>query len=452
LGPDPRLLLVNFYNDESKMNTIEILEKLESDNSRLFKEALLREHCDNKTLQRALVMAADPWKNWGVIKYDKVDFFGSHGHEDAMLDAFMDLLDLLNDRKMTGSKARGAVEGSISAFDDLGKKWAERLLWRNLRCGVSATTINKIWPGSVVPFAVALAETLATVGVNGDFTITDPIKYPVRVEAKLDGLRCIAVKHNGEVSMFTRSGTLLETLPRIKAAIAALPLDNFVLDGEAMAASWEDSASVMMSSKSKKDDAAMCYHTFDLVWFADWQAQSTKLTYAQRLNILEPVIFSSGKSSPFKLVKSKTCANENEIREFYAECLDEGYEGVMLKDTKAPYRWKRSNAILKLKPVATEEGTIVDWYEAKESTKRAGQFGGFVILTPNGVTTRVGGGYCDDLKNKIFRDGPDTYIGKIAEVEHQPPATPDGKLRFPVFTRFRDVSDVDPKILMAAEV
>jgi len=103
------------------MNTIEILEKLESDNSRLFKEALLREHKDNETLRRVLVMAADPWKNWGVAKYDKVDFFGSHGHEDAMLDAFMDLLDLLNDRKMTGSKARGAVEGSISAFDDLGK-------------------------------------------------------------------------------------------------------------------------------------------------------------------------------------------------------------------------------------------------------------------------------------------------------------------------------------------
>jgi len=432
------------------MNTIEILEKLESDNSRLFKEALLREHSDNKTLQRALVMAADPWKNWGVIKYDKVDFFGSHGHEDAMLDAFMDLLDLLNDRKMTGSKARGAVEGSISAFDDLGKKWAERLLWRNLRCGVSATTINKIWPGSVVPFAVALAETLATVGVNGDFTITDPVKYPVRVEAKLDGLRCIAVKHNGEVLMFTRSGTLLETLPRIKAAIAALPLDNFVLDGEAMAASWEDSASVMMSSKSKKDDSNMRYHIFDCLPFSEWQAQKSDTPYFFRLvNLATTLGLSEG--SPFRLVKSKTCKNETELREFYSECLDEGYEGVMLKDTKAPYRWKRSDAILKLKPVATEEGTIVDWYEAKESTKRAGQFGGFVILIPNGVTTRVGGGYCDDLKNKIFRDGPDTYIGKIAEVEHQPPFTPDGKLRFPVFTRFRDVSDVDPKILMAAE-
>ena len=432
------------------MNTIEILEKLESDNSRLFKEALLREHSSNQTLRRALVMAADPWKNWGVAKYDKVDFFGSHGHEDTMLDIFMDLLDDLNDRKMTGNKARGAVEGAVSAFDQLGQKWAERLLWRNLRCGVSATTINKIWPGSVVPFAVALAETLTTVGVNGDFKIADPISYPVRVEAKLDGLRCIAVKHNGEVSMFTRSGTPLETLPRIKAAIEALPLDNFVLDGEAMADSWEDSASIMMSSKSKKDDSDMRYHIFDCLPLSEWQSQKSDTPYFFRLvNLATTLGLPEG--SPFRLVKSKTCANETELREFYSECLDEGYEGVMLKDVKAPYRWKRSDAILKLKPVATEEGVIVGWYEAKESTKRAGQFGGFVVLTPNGVTTRVGGGYCDDLKNKIFADGPDTYAGKIAEVEHQPPFTPDGKLRFPVFCRFRDASDVDPKVLAAYE-
>ena len=432
------------------MNTIEIMEKLESDNSRLFKEALLREHSDNQTLRRVLVMAADPWKNWGVIKYDKVDFFGSHGHTDTMLGIFMDLLDALNDRKMTGSKARGAVEGSISAFDDLGKKWAERLLWRNLRCGVSATTINKIWPGSVVPFAVALAETLATEGVNGDFRITDPIKYPVRVEAKLDGLRCIAVKHKGEVSMFTRSGTPIETLPRIKAAIESLPGDDFVFDGEAMASSWEDSASVMMSSKSKKDDSDMRYHIFDCLPFSEWQAQKSDTPYFFRLvNLATTLGLPEG--SPFRLVKSKTCENETELRAFYNECLDEGYEGVMLKDTKAPYRWKRSDAILKLKPVATEEGVIVGWYEAKESTKRAGQFGGFVILTPNGVTTRVGGGYCDDLKSRIFADGPDTYTGKIAEVEHQPPFTPDGKLRFPVFCRFRDISDVDPKVLAAYE-
>jgi ATP-dependent DNA ligase len=206
----------------------------------------------------------------------------------------------------------------------------------------------------------------------------------------------------------------------------------------------------MMSSKTKKDDSGMLYHVFDCVGFEDWQAQKSETHYRARLLDVSMIV-GDVQGTPFRYVKSTLAANETELREFYSQCLDEGYEGVMLKDMTAPYRWKRSDAILKMKPVATEEGVIVGWYEAKESTKRAGQFGGFVILIPNGVTTRVGGGYSDDLKSKIFSDGPDTYIGRIAEVEHQPPFTPDGKLRFPVFCRFRDPSDVDTKVLVSYE-
>lgn len=434
------------------MNTIEILEHLESDNSRLFKEAVLRENKENKILQRALVMAVDPWKNWGVVKYEQSPPLDIVLHNDSALVAFLDLLDQLNERKLTGNLARRAVENAISAFDALGQKWCERLLWRNLRCGASSTTINKIWPGSIVPFAVALAESLTTVGINGDFKITDPIRYPVRVEAKLDGLRCIAVKHSGVVTLFTRSGTVLETLPKINTAIAALPGDDFVFDGEAMAGSWEDSASVMMSSKTKKDDSGMLYHIFDCVPFADWQAQKSDTPYSSRLVNLSTTLGLGEQGSPLRLVKAITANNEIELREFYGVCLDERYEGVMLKDTMAAYKWKRSDAILKLKPIATEEGTIVSWYDAKESTKRAGQFGGFVVLMPNGVTTRVGGGYTDKLKEQIHNDGPDSYIGQIAEVEHQPPFTPTGALRFPVFCRFRDASDVDPKVYAAYKV
>ena len=92
---------------------------------------------------------------------------------------------------------------------------------------------------------------------------------------------------------------------------------------------------------------------------------------------------------------------------------------------------------------------MVGWHKANEKTKRAGLFGGFLVLTPNGVITKVGGGYTDDIKERIQAEGPDTYIGRIVEAEHQPPFTVDGKMRFPVFSRFRDPSDVDPKVLAA---
>ncbi len=431
------------------MNTVQILETLESDNSRLFKEALLESNRDNEVLHRFLVMAFDPWKNWGVTKYDKPAAQRPVACEDDIIVEYMDLLERLNRREVKGNAAREAVTQAMSKGDALAQKWMERLLWRNLRCGVSVSTINKVWPNSVVPFGVALAGTLPTKGVNGNFEFSEPVAYPVRVEAKLDGLRCVAVKHNGEVTMYTRNGTVLETLPRIKAAIEALPADDFVLDGEAMGEDWNESASVVMSAKSKKDDSAMRYHVFDCVPLKDWQAQETNLNYHDRLNDLISIIGPVG-TGPLRFVKSKVCADEAELRSFYAQCLDEGYEGVMLKDMGATYKWKRSDAILKLKPVATEEGVVVGWYEANVNTKRAGQFGGFVVLTPNGVTTRVGGGYSDKLKTEV-NENPDSWIGRIVECEHQPPFTPDGKMRFPVFCRFRDPSDVDPKVLAAYE-
>ena len=434
------------------MKVIEILELLESDNSRLTKEKILLQHKDNEVLKRFFVFSFDPWMNWGVSKYNKPKSAGPAGHSDESISSFMDLLQLLNDRKITGNKARGAVEGAISAADSLGQKWLERLLWRNLRCGVSVSTINKTWPNTIVPFAVSLAETLETTGANGEFTITGPIEYPVRAEAKLDGLRCVAVKMNGAATMYTRNGTVLETLPRIKAAIEARPADNFVTDGEAMASDWNESASVLMSSKSKKDDSSMCYHVFDCVPLQDWQAQSSNLKYSERLQNLM-AIFGAGpeiEKSPFRYVKHKICNNEKELREFYFSCLDEGYEGIMLKDIKATYKWKRSSAILKMKPVSTEEGVITGWYNASETTKRSGQFCGFYVLTKNGATTRVAGGYTDKLKSEIDIS-PESFVGKIVECEHQPPFTSEGKLRFPVFVRFRDRSDVDPSVYKAYE-
>lgn len=432
------------------MNTIEILEHLESDGSRLFKEGVLEKHAGSSLLRRTFSLTFDPWKNWGVSKYDKPVDAGPGGHGDELLSEFLDLLERLDRRELKGNAAREAVSLLISRGDALAQKWLERILWRNLRCGVSHSTVNKVWPGTVTPFAVALAGSLETKGVNGDFEIVDPVSYPVRVEAKLDGLRCVAVKHAGEVTLYTRNGTPLETLPRIKAAIEALDSDNFVLDGEVMGADWNQSASVVMSAKSKKDDASMLYHAFDWVPFSDWQRQECSLDYGTRQAQLAACLGSDPLKGvgPFRYVKAKVCAKESCLREFYAECLTEGYEGVMLKDLAAKYVWKRSSAILKMKPVSTEEGTVIGWYEAGEKTKRAGSFGGFKVLTPNGVITRVGGGYSDSLKSEI-NQSPDSWIGKIVECEHQPPFTPDGKMRFPVFCRFRDPSDVDPRVVSA---
>ena len=78
-------------------------------------------------------------------------------------------------------------------------------------------------------------------------------------------------------------------------------------------------------------------------------------------------------------------------------------------------------------------------------------------MMPNGVITRVGGGFTDVMKAEINID-PESWIGRVIEVEGQPePLTPDGltrdgRVRFPVFIRERSKSDVDPKVIEAYEL
>jgi DNA ligase-1 len=432
---------------------IDILEQLESNNSRLFKEELLEIHSDNELLKRIFVGAGDPYVNYYVNKFKMPQAEGIGGDDDLVLEHFLeDIYEKLSTRAVTGNAAKDLVVNLFTDMTVTQQKWCQRILLKNLRCGVQSTTVNKVWPGAIVGFSVQLAETLSTRYEDGKgIIIEDPVIYPVRVEPKLDGLRCVAVKHNGEVTMFTRNGTVLETLPRIKSLLEGAPWDDFVLDGEMMGETWNDSASVVMSHKKGKDDSKMIFHVFDALHFTDWHDQESRLDLEDRVELVEELVEQVGSPAVVQ-VPGRIVNNQEELLEAYMADTDAGYEGIMLKDLVAPYLFKRSSNIRKMKPVMTHELVICGHYEGRRGSKREGLFGGFNAMASNGIVTRVGSGFTDKLKSEIQLN-PESYLGKIIECECQPDPstsdglTTDGKLRFPIFCRFRDERDVDQKLV-----
>ena len=433
-------------------SVIDILESLESDNSRLFKEELLDTHSDNELLKRVFVAVGDPYLNFYVNKFKMPPAEGM-GHDDMVLDQFLDgVYENLSTRKKTGNAAREFVEYLFKDMTHSQQKWCQRILLKNLRCGVQSTTVNKVWPGAIVGFSVQLADSLKTRYEDG-IIIEELIEYPTRVEPKLDGLRCVAVKHNGEVTMFTRNGTVLETLPKIKSLLESAAWDGFVLDGEVMGSDWNESASVVMSHKKNKDDTNMVFHVFDAMCFEDWRDQENFMPLSDRVELVKELV---GKVSHPAIiqVEGRLVNNQEELLSAYLHDTDAGYEGVMIKDLGAHYVFKRSSNIRKMKPVATYEGIIVGHYEGRRGSKREGLWGGFEVVLPNGVVTRVGSGFTDKLKSEINLD-PNSWIGRIVEMEGQPDPltgdglTKDGRVRFPIYIRERDVRDVDPKVITA---
>lgn len=439
-------------------NVIDILEALESDNSRNYKEEVLRRNRGNDLLRAVFVAASDPYANYFVKKWKSPKpLKTSVADDDKVIKSFIEvLLSDLSSRSIVGNEAKAAVEATLQTMDERQQKWCTRILLRNLRVGVLETTINKIWPGAIAKFSVQLAESLASTHEPGKgIVITDRVDYPVRVEPKLDGLRCIAIKHNGAVTMFTRSGSEIDTLPTIKAALEAAVWDDFVLDGEVMGKDWNESASVVMSKKNNKDDSNMVYNVFDAMAFDVWRDQNSEDDLAERVALVAELV-SSVDDSHVVQVEGTTVKSQEELMTFYSKTMEKGYEGIMVKSLESPYVFKRSDAVLKLKPVTTYEGVIVGHYEGNRGSKREGLWGGFQVLMPNGVVTKCGGGFNDKIRAEIGLD-PDSWIGRIVELEGQPDPltadglTADGKVRFPVYIRERDSRDVDAKVLNAYE-
>jgi len=439
-------------------SVLDILEALESDNSRLFKEDTLRKYRGNELLKSVFVAVGDPYMNFFVNKFKapKPVAIASEADDDVLV-SFLDMLQgSLATRNITGNAAKRAVEQFFVSLDSRQSKWCTRILLRNLRVGVSESIVEKTWPGAISKFSVQLAESLESRHESSKgIVIAETIEYPVRVEPKLDGLRCVAIKRNGAVTMFTRSGSPIETLPTIKAALEAAPWDGFVLDAECMGRDWNESASVVMSHKTAKDDSGMILNVFDAMVFDDWRDQANDSPLEDRIALVQELVAQVA-SEHVVQVGGITAADQDALLKAYGKAIENGFEGIMVKKLSSPYIFKRSDSVMKLKPVATYEGVIVGHYEGNRGSKREGLWGGFLVVMPNGVVTKVGGGYNDKIRAEISID-PDGWIGKIIEVEGQPDPlthnglTSDGKIRFPVFIRERDPRDVDPKVIAAGE-
>src|SRR6187401_2981655 len=90
-------------------------------------------------------------------------------------------------------------------------------------------------------------------------------------ERKLDGIRLLAFKEGGEVRLMSRNQLLRNaSYPSVVAAVEALPVQNVILDGEALGA-WEQSVS----------DG---YWVFDVLWLED--SDLTVLPLAARREVL----------------------------------------------------------------------------------------------------------------------------------------------------------------------
>jgi DNA ligase-1 len=413
------------------MNPWNIIQKLESDNSRLFKEGVVADHIADADFRQGLQWALNPLVTFGV---QQVPVSETDGKGITNADFYV-LAEGLYERELTGHAARDAIiDLCEQATNEQWNDWYRRILLKDLRCGVSVGTVNGVQKGTVPIFGCMLAH--------------DGAKHPKKikgacsVEYKYDGVRVIAIVQKGSATLYSRNGKILPNFNLIEDALSKPEYNGLVFDGEVMSEDFQTlMKQVHRKSGANTEDAFLAL--FDMLTLEEFEAGGTSINSVERRKrMIDTVI----EDSKIKVVDAfsvdfDTEEGQAEFDKLNKHALAEGYEGLMIKPDSEGYKCKRSHAWLKVKPfievtlkvVALEEGT----------GKNEGMLGALVVEGEDDgkfFHVNVGSGLSDDMRKDVWA-AQDKVVGQLVEVRADAATigqdSDTWSLRFPRFKTFR---------------
>jgi DNA ligase-1 len=250
-------------------------------------------------------------------------------------------------------------------------------------------------------------------------------KY-VYSQPKLDGMRCIATADG----LFSRGGKPIVSVPHIERALKPLfdLKPDLILDGElynhALRDDFNELISIARQMKPTQEDILKAkdnidYHVYDVIQGLD---------FGDRHSFLKSIVAGINSDS-IKLVPTIGVSSEEALDVVYAELLQEGYEGQMIRlDT--PYEQKRTKNLLKRKEFIDDEFEVIEILEG------LGNWSGYAksvrCKTKEGVIFNAGIKGSQEFTKKLLTQKP---VPKTVTVRYQN-VTPDGSLRFPIAVAF----------------
>ena len=426
-----------------------IILELEQDNSRLVKESIIEREvlAKNDEFFAGCKLALDPLITFGVkqvpireqrqaIGYDWYDF--------------LDLCNKLSTRQLTGHAAMDAILEAMTDCDtDEWNNWYRRILIKDLKCGVSEKTINKVCKKNnatdyMIPvFSCMLAHDSA----NHEKKLVGK----KMLDYKLDGVRVIAI-YNKDIdtcTMYSRNGKQFHNFVHIENEIrdqlASKFTESMVLDGEMISSSFQ----ALMKQVHRKDNVEATdakYAIFDMLPLKEFLAGQSKKGLWERHQDLFALTKDLSQDSNMFMVEKQPVDLDTEkgqmlFKDYNKQAIEKGFEGIMIKDEHAPYECKRSHFMLKAKPFIEVSLEVVG---VEGGTGRnEGKLGALICEGEDNdklIKVNVGSGLTDKNRDE-FWTSQNKILNQIVEVradaitknqddEHY-------SLRFPRFMRFR---------------
>ncbi len=284
------------------------------------------------------------------------------------------------------------------------------------------------------------------------------IAFPVFASPKIDGIRAINI--NGK--LLSRSMKLIPNTVIRDILEQLLPPGA---DGEISYGDTFQDCTSMVMSKSKVPEKPFTFYWFDYVII------SLDTPYVERMRDMREA-FDNMQHRIRNLEKIVTIIPlfpvsiyvQNELDEFEQKCLDDGFEGVMVRSFDGPYKEGRSTLregyLLKIKRFTDAEAVIIGFEEmlhnnneattdafgnAKRSSHMAnksasGMLGSLIVKNAENTVFNVGSGLTAEQRRQ-FWDERDTLLGQLIKFKYVTVGVKRAP-RHPVFIGFRSQLDV----------
>jgi len=251
------------------------------------------------------------------------------------------------------------------------------------------------------------------------------IILPCYAQQKLDGVRCLAISGKG---LYSRLGKKFPHLENILKEINTLPAGT-ILDGELYSdtLTFQEIVGLVKKETLLPKDLPKMEEIF--LWVYDTIRDGT---YTDRKKWLDTLF--EKKFKHLRQLPTDECKDVEDIRRLHAKYVEEGYEGLMLRNKAGPYKiGHRSKDLQKYKEFQDDEFEVIGFTEGDGIEK------GCVIWTcqtKKGASFSVRPRGTHEERQELFKKAK-TFVGKNLTVRFQE-LTDDGIPRFPVGIAFRD--------------
>lgn len=404
----------------------QIINAIAADSSRLAKEEILRTNSGNELLKKTFLYAYNPYLNF----YIKGSSIGDCPLEDLielnLADVFQ-VLDRLVRREATGNIARELITRTFWSLPSEDGDLFRAILNRDLRCGATESTANKIWKDLIPEYEVMLAS-------KDEEKSRKHIKFPAFGQIKYDGMRSnVWAAHNADtVNYISRNGKEIhlsadeELNKAFKDLAFLMGWGNdvtAVFDGELVVVNADGSVAnrqtgngignkAIRGTISDDDLKKVGFRLWDVVDGEKFHAGYSALVYKIRYQQLKEAVVSLN-NPRIQIAKQYELNSWDDAAAVYDEAYSSGEEGIIVKNQDMPWENKRSKHQMKMKALLDATVTIVGWEEG--TGKNKDKIGAYIVASAyNQVVGNVGIGFSDEDRG---RDG-DQDIGKLVDIQY----------------------------------